>query len=214
MTKATMKDLIRLNQQFMMEAGEEGGGNPAGGEGGNPPAGGEGGGESGKSTGGDNNKEHMIPKSRFDEVNSKFKDVQTQLDTLLNEKQNAEKAAKEQQGKFEELYKTASDELNKFKDESKSGNDRVKQLEGVLEIMLNAKLEAVPEQYRDLVPANLTPEAKLEWLATAEAKGLFTSTTQKQNTPLGEGTNPNTKQNTDINTLSPQQLLRAAYGKK
>ena len=65
-----------------------------------------------------NTAEHMIPKSRFDEVNQKFKDLQAKLEEFTNEKskadterQKAEKKAKEEQGKYEELYKTTSDEL-------------------------------------------------------------------------------------------------------
>lgn len=163
--------------------------------------------------------EHMIPKHRFDEVNDKYKEMKKQLDALLKEKEEndkkaaeADRLAKEQQGKFEELYKSTSDELNKYKADHKQASDRVKQLEAVINGLLEAKLEAVPEEYRDLLPAHMAPEAKLEWLAQAEKKGLFTNT--KKNTPLGESTNPPVSQNTDLNKLSPMEMLRAAYGSR
>ncbi|MTV51100.1 hypothetical protein GJ688_20125, partial [Heliobacillus mobilis] len=37
--------------------------------------------------------EHLIPKSRFDEVNTKYKEVQGQLDQLLAEREQQEKQA-------------------------------------------------------------------------------------------------------------------------
>ena len=55
-----------------------------------------------------NTAKHMIPKSRFDEVNQKFKDLQAKLEEFTNEKSKAEaerQKAKEEQGKYEELYK-------------------------------------------------------------------------------------------------------------
>ena len=167
-----------------------------------------------------NTAEHMIPKSRFDEVNQKFKDLQAKLDEFTNEKakadaerQKAEKKAKEEQGKFEELYKATNDELSKFKDDHKNASQRVTQLETVINTMLETRLANVPEDFRNLVPANLNPEAKLEWLTAAEAKGLFKAS-QKKTEPVGESTNPAGSQTSDLNQLSPMQLLRAAYGQK
>ena len=85
-----------------------------------------------------NSAEHMIPKSRFDEVNQKFKDLQAKLDEFTNEKSKAEKKAKEEQGKYEELYKTANEELGKFKDDHKNASQRVTQLETVINAMLGS----------------------------------------------------------------------------
>lgn len=41
-----------------------------------------------------------------------------------------------------------------------------------LEDMVNAEVEALPEELRDIVP-DLAPVAKLKWLNTAKAKGVF-----------------------------------------
>ncbi len=171
----------------------------------------------GKNSGG--HQEHMIPKHRFDEVNTKYKDLQKELDNLKAEKAERdkkaaeqEKKAKEQQGQFEELYKTTSDELNNTKDNYSKATERVAQLEGVINGLLEARLENVPEEFRDLLPRHMTPEQKLEWLTNAEKKGLFKPT--KKETPLGERMNPPGGQNADLNKLSPMELLRAAYGQK
>lgn len=171
----------------------------------------------GKNSGG--HQEHMIPKHRFDEVNSKYRELQKELDILKADKADRdkktaeqEKKSKEQQGKFEELYKTTTEELNQTKDSYTKTTERVAQLETVINGLLEARLENVPEEYRDLLPEHMTPEAKLEWLANAEKKGLFRTT--KKDTPLGERTNPHGNANADLNKLSPMELLRAAYGQK
>ena len=163
----------------------------------------------------------MIPKSRFDEVNNKYKDIQKQLDALTAEKTQKdtelaekERKAKEEQGKFEELYKGANDELDRYKAESKTTKTRIQQLEAVINGLLEVKLEAVPENFRDLIPAHLTPEQKLEWLSAAEKKGLFGTVSQKKDVPVGSQTNPAGGATTDLNQMSPGQLLRMAYGQK
>ncbi|SFH23123.1 ribonucleoside-triphosphate reductase [Desulfotomaculum arcticum] len=175
--------------------------------------------QDGDNSGGHQDKEHMIPKHRFDEVNSKYKELMKDLETLKAEKTERdkkaveqEKKAKEQQGKFEELYKTTSDELNQTKETYSKATERVVQLEGVINSLLEARLENVPEEFKDLLPQHMNPEQKLEWLANAEKKGLFKTT--KKDTPLGERTNPQGSQNADLNKLSPMELLRAAYGQK
>lgn len=156
--------------------------------------------------------ENVVPKARFDEISQKYKETVSKLDELLAERTKAEKAAKAEQGKFEELYRTTSDELGALKDQQKASGERVTQLEAVITGLLEVKLEAIPEDFRDLVPGHLTPEAKLDWLTAAEKKGLFGA--NKRETPIGESTNPNSKQTVDLNKLSPMELLRAAYGAK
>lgn len=166
-------------------------------------------------------KDKMIPKSRFDEVNNKYKEMQKQLDALLadkkkadDEKVKADKKAKEEAGKFEELYKTTAGELDKFKVESETSKTRIGELEAVINGLLEAKMAGIPEEFHDIIPSNLTPEAKLAWVTTAEGKGLFGSAQQKKNEPVGKATNPNQQQTTDLNSLSPIELLRAGYGSK
>lgn len=166
-------------------------------------------------------KDKMIPKSRFDEVNNKYKEMQKQLDAMLadkkkadDEKAKADKKAKEEAGKFEELYKTTAGEMDKFKVESETAKTRIGELEAVINGLLEAKMAGIPEEFHDLIPSNLTPEAKLAWVTTAEGKGLFGSAQQKKNEPVGKATNPNQQQTTDLNSLSPIELLRAGYGSK
>ena len=155
--------------------------------------------------------DHMIPKSRFDEVNQRFKDVQAQLDQILAEKAAAEKQAQEEQGKFQELYETTSKEFTQVKTQYESVETRAKELEGVINSLIETKLSTIPEDYHDLIPSNLTPEQKLDWINKAETKGLFG---KKQQQSIGEASNPAHAQAFDLNALSPVQLMKAGYGSK
>lgn len=200
-------ELLRLNLQHFAEEGETG--NPSDGtlntgEQNQPQ---NSAGESSKAT----TESHMIPKTRFDEVNQKFKDVQSQLDALLSEKKEAERKAQEEQGKFQELYENTTKEFTDVKTKFESVENRAKELEGVINGLLETKLSTIPEDYHDLIPGNLTPEQKLDWINKAELKGLFGKREQK---PIGEASNPSHAQAFDLNTLSPVQLLKAGYGSK
>jgi DNA repair exonuclease SbcCD ATPase subunit len=153
----------------------------------------------------------FIPKSRFDEVNQKFKDVQSQLDALLAEKKETERRAQEEQGKYQELYENTTKEFSQVKTQYESVETRAKELEGVINTLIETKLSTIPEDFHDLIPGNLTPEQKLDWINKAETKGLFGKREQK---PIGESSNPSHAQSFDLNTLSPVQLLKAGYGSK
>ncbi|TWM32240.1 hypothetical protein CHCC14819_0436 [Bacillus licheniformis] len=122
------------------------------------------------------NEDTMIPKSRFDEINEKYKEMADKVAAF--EKAQSEAAAeaerkqleaKKEQGKFEELYNATQKELESYK----QYQSRAEELEGMIQGMVEAKLQAVPKEMHDLVPDNLSPEAMLAWLNKAETKGLF-----------------------------------------
>lgn len=161
--------------------------------------------------------DNMIPKTRFDEINNKYKEMKEQLDAILALKETEDKENKTKEledkkkaGDFENLYNQSSTDLEKYKGESKTGKDRVESLEGIITVMLDAKLETIPEAYRGLIP-ELAPEAKLAWLTNAESKGLFGVKEDNSEKPIGGNTNPSGKQNSDMNKLTPMELLKAAY---
>ncbi len=59
-------------------------------------------------------------------------------------------------------------------------------METVVSALLEQELAGVPEDMRDVVPASLAPEDRLDWLRQAKAKGLFKAepVPQKTNAPL------------------------------
>jgi ribonucleoside-triphosphate reductase len=163
-----------------------------------------------------NKNEHMIPKSRFDEVNNSLKELQTQLDKFNKEKEQADLEVKKKKGEFEELYNTTQQELETYKTNSKQTSERVEQLEGIIQTLVDAELEAVPEDFRDLVPENFTAEQKLSWITNAKKKGLFGSTQpNKEEQELGGATNQQTQQpQVDVGKMSITDLFKSAYGSK
>ncbi|MHC1728077.1 MAG: hypothetical protein AB9866_19085 [Syntrophobacteraceae bacterium] len=58
--------------------------------------------------------EHMIPKSRFDEVNNKAKEAEAKLAAIEAEKAEQEKKKLEEDNKFKELYESEKAEKGKL----------------------------------------------------------------------------------------------------
>lgn len=108
--------------------------------------------------------EHMIPKSRFDEVNNELKQIKAEMDKARREQEKAQAAAMAEQGKYRELYETASGELETlrpYKDRYTAVLDQAK--------ANNAKrIEAIPEARRTLVPAYDDPMQVQSWLDANE----------------------------------------------
>jgi|SRR5699024_658547 len=164
-------------------------------------------------------KEHMIPKSRFDEVNNSYKALKEELDQIKaankeaeEERQRKEQEEAEKRGEFEKLYNKANSDLESVKEKHQTAQERVEALEGVINKLLETKLESIDKEFHDLIPENMTPEQKLAWVNNAEEKGLFGKKTV--NEPIGEQTNPNGNQEIDIDKMNPIQLLMSGYGKK
>lgn len=186
-----LKELLKLNLQHFSEEETD-----------TPPS------DEMKNTGNegvDDKKEHMIPKSRFDEVNNKFKDMQTQLNTLLNEKQEAEQKQKEESGQFQELYQTQKTEFDTVKQSVTQLETRNQELEAVVGNLLESKLKDVPETLHKLIPSNYSVVEKLNWLIEAESTGVFGT---KVNTPIGEQTNGNANQQL---TMTKDEFMALSY---
>jgi hypothetical protein len=161
-----------------------------------------------------NKQEHMIPKSRFDEVNNQFKEMQNQLNEINKVKEIEEFEVKKQKGEFENLYKETASELEIYKKFYMESSERVTQLEMVIQTMVDSELEAVPEDMRDLVPESFSAEQKLQWITSAKKKGIFGTRENKEEQVVGGATNQQQTQEQDINSMSISQLMRSAYGKK
>lgn len=62
--------------------------------------------------------EHMIPKSRFDEINEKYKLAQQALEAVRTQEKEAQRKAQEEQGEFQALYEGLKAELEQQKQEN------------------------------------------------------------------------------------------------
>ncbi|MDQ0976626.1 putative nuclease with TOPRIM domain [Neobacillus niacini] len=159
-------------------------------------------------------KDTMIPKTRFDEVNNKLKEMadkvaefekaQADAKALADQK---ELDAKKEQGKFEELYLNTQKELDTYK----QYESRTKELEGTILKMVETKLESVPKEMHDLVPTNLTAEGTLDWLNKAEAKGIFGKPEVKE---IGKPSNKsNESPKVDKSNMSALDKILSGLGK-
>ena len=156
----------------------------------------------------------MIPKSRFDEINSKYKEMAEKVAEFERiqaeaqaEAERRELEAKKEQGKFEELYINTQKELEQMK----AYQNRATELETVISSMVESKLESIPQEMHDLIPTNLTAEQTLAWLNKAESKGLFGKPEVKE---IGKPSNKSTDSpKVDKANLSPLDKILAGLGK-
>ena len=110
-------------------------------------------------------KDHMIPKARFDEVNAKMKGYEKQLkakDKALKENQDARLKEIED---YKTLYETAVAEMSELRPKA----DRVDNWKETLESIYEAQKLEIPEELRTLIPEQLAIDQKLSWIATNKA---------------------------------------------
>ncbi|PGZ29492.1 hypothetical protein COE50_22015 [Bacillus anthracis] len=168
---------------------------------------GEGGGEASKTT----QNEHMIPKSRFDEVNTELKDLKAQLESFTKAKAKDEKAKAEKLGEFEQLYRTADEQVKELSTKHETASQRVTALEGILGGMLETKMSAIPEEFHELIPEGMSLEQKLSWLDKAQAKGMFK---KADDVVIGEATSRKAEPKVDVKQMSPIEKILASYSKQ
>jgi nucleoid-associated protein YgaU len=142
------------------------------------------------------NRSQFIPRERFDDVNGKYRTLQETHNTLSTS------------------YQTALTERDTAKAEAETAKTRATQLEAALTEMLKVRVDALPEDKRDLIPDGLSVDQKLVWLDKATAKGIFTAPQQTQQ-PIGSPTNPAPgAQTLNLDIMSPLAKMAAAYGAK
>ena len=106
-------------------------------------------------------KEHMIPKERFDEINQKYKDevkARTAADKALKDAQEVRLKEKED---YKALYEQTTSELSELKPKAEAF-DSYKETMGKL---LEAQIEEIPEELRGLIPEEATVKQKIDWIA-------------------------------------------------
>ena len=109
----------------------------------------------------DKNKEHMIPKSRMDEVLVKNKELKDRLDAIEKAQKEAEEKRLTEANNFKELYEKQKVELEGLKPRAAVAEESEKVLQSVLESQINE----IPEHFRTLVPEGLSTNQKLLWIS-------------------------------------------------
>lgn len=108
---------------------------------------------------------HMIPKSRFDEINERMKAAETALREATEKREKEEEERKRKQGEYESLYEEAKGKLGEMTPKLETLQERVQALEAAITANNDARMERIPEPMRKLVPKDLmTPEELSKWL--------------------------------------------------
>lgn len=105
----------------------------------------------------------MIPKSRFDEVNNARRELESRLADL--ERQQQERAVKEleEQNRYRELYEKAQTQIEALSQEQQ----RAAQYREALQATNAARIAAIPEDKRTLIPDYDDPVQLGAWLDKA-----------------------------------------------
>lgn len=136
----------------------------------------------------------MIPKERFDEVNTKYKELAGQVAEMLKAKEVAEQTA------------------TSLTTDSETLKGKVEHYETLMKGMVEVKISAIPEEMKDLIPEGLSTEQTLSWLSKAEEKGLFVK--QVKQVEIGQPLNHSNEQNQEerMKKMNPLQLMASYYG--
>lgn len=136
----------------------------------------------------------MIPKSRFDEVNNKAKELETKLNELLAadeqrqiEADKAKKKQLEEQQRFKELYEAAENEKVQASESVKTLTAKLEAMQATLTAQWEAQKGLVPELYQDLVE-RLDITERLQWLA--DNKDKLTTSNQVNGSPKRQSLRP------------------------
>ena len=109
--------------------------------------------------------EHMIPKSRFDEINQKYQDEAKRRAALEKQiEENQKKRLKEQED-YKALYEQAEGELAELKPKA----ERLTTYEATLKETLDAAVAEIPENKRTLIPSEYSVDQQLKWISQNRA---------------------------------------------
>jgi len=121
--------------------------------------------EVGESTAESKNTEIMIPKERFDEVNARMKSFERELlakEKALKDLQTSRMVEKEE---YKELYEKATSEISELKPKA----EQIESWRQVMEVLLEAQINEIPEEMRGLIPEEMSVAQKLNWIAKNKA---------------------------------------------
>lgn len=110
--------------------------------------------------------EEVFKHPRFKELNQKAQDAEAKAAALEKAAQDAERKQLEEANNFKALYEKTQGEISTLKPKAA----QLAEMEKTLTDLLNAEVEALPEQFRDLVPEGLTSQQKLAWISKNKAK--------------------------------------------
>lgn len=109
--------------------------------------------------------EHMIPKSRFDEVNQRYQDAEKRIKALEKSIDEGNKKRLKEQEDYKALYEGAEGELAELKPKA----ERLAVYEATLKETLDAAVAEIPESKRSLIPSEYSVDQQLKWISQNRA---------------------------------------------
>lgn len=141
--------------------------------------------------------------SKKPEAKAEGEEVKVELAELKKQLQEATEQVKQV-----ETLTTTVETLTK---ENEKQQSTIKEYEDLLTNLVEEKIKQIPDQFKDLVPDNMTLKQQLSWLQKAEQKGLFTRE-EKQNPSIEVGKPMNVEvPKVDTSKMSASELMRMAY---
>lgn len=129
---------------------------------------------------------HMIPKSRFDELNNKLKAMEEAQAKLQQEREEAERKAAEEQGEYRKLYEQATAKLGELTPKSQMAD----KLAEMVNAQLKAEVDKWPEEVKALLPEEPTDTVAF-YEAVNRARPLAAKLAEADNrVPAGNGRGP------------------------
>lgn len=101
-------------------------------------------------------------------------------------------------------------ELDTVKAEVTKATETVKEYETLLNKMIEEKMKAIPQEFAELVPSNMTIPQQLEWLTKAESKNLFNTNKNVADVEIGKPMNAKVDK-VDTSKLNGSGILSLAY---
>ena len=112
--------------------------------------------------------EHMIPKSRFDEVNTELKKLREWQQAQERERQAAADKAAAERGEWEKVATERQQRIADLESRLTPATERLSALEGEIDKQVQKRIRALPAEIREMQPEGdvLT---RLAWVDKAEA---------------------------------------------
>lgn len=141
---------------------------------------------------------------KTEELNKEIEGLNAEIDRL--------KQLETDKATLEQKVSDLESQINQANTDKDSSSELAKEYEDVINGMLNAQIEAIPENMRELIPANLNLKEKMAWLNKASELGLFKVQDKNIDIEIGKPLNPNnSKQAVDTANASPSTLITMAY---
>lgn len=142
----------------------------------------------------------MIPRSRFNEVNERLKELLAKQEEADAEAERLRIKALEDNKEFETLATQRAARIEELEAEAERSKESIDRQTVILEGFVESQMEAVPELYRGLFQ-NMGLVEQIEWL-TKNKDSLL-------ETPI-KGINPTPKPNNRKNTLTDEERRKRA----